>query len=450
MNRILNKINDFFQIKENNSNFKTEIIAGITTFLSMSYVLFVIPTTLSEAGMDINALFTATALSAVISTLIMGIYANYPIGLAPGVGMQAFFTYTVVIGMGYSWESALLAIFCSGILFIILSISGIRKTIINTIPGCLKHSITIGIGLFIAFIGIQSVGIVIPNDSTIVSLGNLTSPTALLAIIGTVATFILLARNKTGAIFFGMFITCIVGIIFQILGFDVGITMPSGIISAPPSIEPIAGKLFLDGNLSQIVDLFTSFNFWVVVLSILFVDFFDTAGTIIAVGTEAGIIDENGEIKDNDKILLSDSIATTIGSILGVSSVTSYMESLTGIKIGGKTGFTAVIIALCFFLALFISPILSIIVPSVTAPALITVGALMAMNNAKINYNNFTDATTAFMTITFTLLSYSISNGLAIGFITYTILKVAEGEAKELNPLIYILSTIFLIYLFIY
>ncbi|MFV0289040.1 MAG: NCS2 family permease [Mycoplasmatales bacterium] len=449
MNSFLTKLDNYFGVYEQNSNFKTEILAGITTFLSMSYVLFVIPATLSETGMDLNAVFVATALSSVISTLIMGLYAKYPIGLAPGMGMQAFFTYTVVLTMGYSWEQALFGIFCSGILFIILSISGIRKAIINIIPNGLKHSVTIGIGLFIAFIGMQNVGIIVGNESTLVQLGNLASPVALTAIIGTVITFILIMKNKSSAIFLGMLITIGICIVFQLAGADVGMTMPTGIISAPPSIEPVAGKLFMGGDFSQIMVLLTDFKFWIVVLSILFVDFFDTTGTIIAVGGEAGIVTAEGEIKNSEKILLADSLATTVGSILGVSSVTSYVESMTGIKIGGRTGLTAIVIALCFLLAIFFSPILSIVTASVTAPALISVGALMAMNHQKIDYSDFTEAATSFMTIIFMVLTYSISSGLAIGFVTYTILKLGAGKAKEIHPLIYGLTVIFLIYLFL-
>lgn len=442
MNKFLN---NYFKIEERNSNIKTEVLAGITTFLSMSYVLFVIPATLAETGMNIGALFTATALSAIISTLIMAIYANYPIALAPGMGMQAFFTYTVVLTLGYSWQEALFAIFLSGILFILLSVSGLRKKIINTIPSAVKHAVTIGIGLFIAFIGMENVGIIVSNPGTIVGIGDFSSPIVILTLIGVIITLVLIVRNNNAAIFIGMFITAILGIIAQVMGVDVGMVMPKSILSMPPSISPTFGKLFEN---TDILSLLTNFNFWVLTLSILFVDFFDTAGTVVAVGEEAGTIDPDGNIKDNDKILLADSVATTIGSVIGVSSVTSYVESLTGIKVGGRTGLTAIIVALCFFLALFFSPLLVLVTPFVTAPALIGVGTLMAMNNAKINYEDFTDAATAFMTIMFMVLTYSISNGLAMGFLTYTILKVGEGKAKEVHPIVYGLSIIFLMYFF--
>ncbi len=438
-------IENYFKIDQRGSNIKTEIIAGFTTFLSMSYVLFVIPATLSETGMDLGALFTATALSAIISTLIMALYANYPIALAPGMGMQAFFTYTVVLTLGYSWQEALFAIFLSGVLFIILSVSGLRKKIINTIPNAVKHSVTIGIGLFIAFIGMQNVGIIVPNEGTIVGIGNFASPIVILTLIGVVITLILIVRNNNAAIFIGMAVTAILGIFVQLIGIDVGMQMPTSLLSMPPSIEPSFGKLF---DNVDIIGLLTNFNFWVLTISILFVDFFDTAGTVIAVGQEAGTINEKGEIQDNDKILLADSVATTIGAVLGVSSVTSYVESMTGIKVGGRTGFTALTVAVLFFLSLFLSPLLVLVTPFVTAPALIGVGALMAMNNAKVNYEDFADSATAFMTIMFMLLTYSISNGLAMGFLTYTILKVGEGKAKEVHPIVYILSGIFFIYFF--
>ncbi len=438
-------IENYFKIDQRGSNIKTEIIAGFTTFLSMSYVLFVIPATLTETGMDLGALFTATALSAIISTLIMALYANYPIALAPGMGMQAFFTYTVVLTLGYSWQEALFAIFLSGLLFIALSVSGLRKKIINTIPNAVKHSVTIGIGLFIAFIGMQNVGIIVPNEGTIVGIGNFASPIVILTLIGVVITLVLIVRNNNAAIFIGMAVTAILGIFAQFIGIDVGMQMPTSLFSMPPSIAPSFGKLF---DNVDIVGLLTNFNFWVLTISILFVDFFDTAGTVIAVGQEAGTITEDGEIKDNDKILLADSAATTIGAVLGVSSVTSYVESMTGIKVGGRTGFTALVVALLFALSLFLSPLLVLVTPFVTAPALIGVGAMMAMNNAKVNYEDFADAATAFMTIMFMVLTYSISNGLAMGFLTYTILKVGEGKAKEVHPIVYILSAIFFVYFF--
>ncbi len=438
-------IENYFKIDQRGSNIKTEIIAGFTTFLSMSYVLFIIPDTLSNTGMNIEALFTATALSAIISTLIMALYANYPIALAPGMGMQAFFTYTVVLKLGYSWQEALFAIFLSGLLFIILSVSGLRKKIINIIPNAVKHSVTIGIGLFIAFIGMKNVGIIVPNEGTIVGIGNFASPIVILTLIGVVVTLILIVRNNNAAIFIGMAVTAILGIFTQFIGIDVGMQMPTSLFSMPPSIEPSFGKLF---DNVDIVGLLTNFNFWVLTISILFVDFFDTAGTVIAVGQEAGTVSEDGEIKDNDKILLADSAATTIGAVLGVSSVTSYVESMTGIKVGGRTGFTALVVALLFALSLFLSPLLVLVTPFVTAPALIGVGAMMAMNNAKVNYEDFADAATAFMTIMFMVLTYSISNGLAMGFLTYTILKVGEGKAKEVHPIVYILSAIFFVYFF--
>ncbi len=438
-------IENYFKIDQRGSNIKTEIIAGFTTFLSMSYVLFVIPATLSETGMDLGALFTATALSAIISTLIMGLYANYPIALAPGMGMQAFFTYTVVLTLGYSWQEALFAIFLSGLLFIALSVSGLRKKIINTIPNAVKHSVTIGIGLFIAFIGMENVGIIVPNEGTIVGIGNFSSPIVILTLIGVVITLVLIVRKNNAAIFIGMGITAILGIFTQLIGVDVGMQMPTSLLSMPPSISPSFGKLF---DNVDILGLLTNFNFWVLTISILFVDFFDTAGTVIAVGQEAGTIDKSGEIKDNDKILLADSVATTVGAVLGVSSVTSYVESMTGIKVGGRTGFTALVVAVLFALSLFLSPLLVLVTPFVTAPALIGVGALMAMNNAKVNYEDFADAATAFMTIMFMLLTYSISNGLAMGFLTYTILKVGEGKAKEVHPIVYVLSAIFFVYFF--
>ncbi|MFV0288828.1 MAG: NCS2 family permease [Mycoplasmatales bacterium] len=436
-------MNKYFEIEKRGSNIKTEIIAGVTIFLSMVYVLFVIPETLSQGGMEQGAVFTATALSAVISTLLMGLYAKYPVALAPGMGMQAFFTYGIVLGSGYTWQEGLFAIFVSGLLFITLSVTGLRKIIINSIPNVLKHSVTIGIGLFIAFIGMQNVGIIVGDPDTVVALGDFSNPVTLLALIGIIVTFVLIVKNSTFAIFIGMIITAVIGIIFQFLGLDVGMTAPSGIVASPPSLEPIFGQLF-DVNIGE---LLTDFSFWVIIISVLFVDFFDTAGTIMAIGSEAGSLDKDGQIKDSDKILLVDSIGTTVGAVIGVSSVTSYVESLTGVKAGGRTGLSAVVVSICFLIALLFSPLLVVVVSSITAPALITVGALMAMNNAKIDYSDFTNAATAFFTSIIMLLSYSISAGLAAGFIIYTILMTVQG--KKQSVLLYILSFIFLLYFFI-
>lgn len=435
----------FFKITERGTTVKTEVMAGITTFLSMAYILIVNPVTLAQTGMDIGAVFTATALSAIIGTLIMGLYANFPVVQAPGMGMNAFFTYTVCLTMGYSWQEALFGIFVSGLIFISLSASGIREKIINMIPTSLKYAVSSGIGFFIAFIGLQSVGIIVGNDATLVGLGDLSQPLPLLALFGTFLTFILISRRVNAAIFISMLIITVMGIIMQFMGIDLGITAPKQIISVPPSLKPITGQLFT----ADVFSLVTNVSFWTVIFSFLFVDFFDTSGTLIAVGNEAGFINDDGELEDSKKALMSDATATTIGAILGTSSVTSYVESLAGVAAGGRTGLTAVTAAICFAIALFFSPLLVVVTGAVTAPALITVGALMGSNLSKIDNSDFANPAAAFMTILFMITTYSISEGISAGFITYTICKVAQGQSKDVSKIMYALSIIFAIHYFI-
>ncbi len=436
----------FFKLTERNTTVKTEIIAGITTFLSMAYILAVHPFMLGDAGMDVSAVFTITALIAAIATISMGVFANFPIALAPGMGMNAFFTYSVVLTLGYTWQEALFGIFISGIIFLLISVTGIREKIINMIPNTLKFAVSAGIGLFIAFIGMQSVGIIVANDATLVSLGDFTNPVTLLAIIGLIITFILTARGVNASIFFGMVATIFVGVIMQVMGMDVGMSMPEQFVSAPPSIEPIFLKAFTESdNFRLLLDP----AFWIIILSFLFVDFFDTAGTILAAGSEANLLDENGNLVDAEKALLVDAGSTTLGAAMGTSSVTSYVESLAGIKAGGRTGLTSLTTGICFLIAMFFSGILSVIVAPVTAPALITVGAMMAINKGKIDFSDFANTASAFMTIIMTVLAYSIAEGISAGFITYVICKIAQGQKDEVPFLMYPLSILFAIHYFI-
>ncbi len=433
----------FFKLSENNTSVKIEIIAGITTFLSMAYILVVNPLTLAEASMDAGAVFTATALSAVIATLIMGLYANFPVALAAGMGTNSFLTYSVVLGMGYSWQEGLFAIFISGLLFLILSLTGLRAKIINAIPASLKYATSAGIGLFIAFIGMQNAGIIVDTNGILVGLGDLAVPATFLAVLGTFITMFLVARDTPAAIFVGMVITTIIGVVLQLSGFDTGIVVPDAVFSTPPSLEPVFGHLFTDVNA---VDMLLDIRFWAVVISFLFVDFFDTAGTLVAVGSEAGFINEDGDLDGASKALFADATATTVGAVLGTSSVTAYVESLSGVKAGGRTGLTAVVVAACFALALFFSPVLAIVTSSVTAPALITVGTLMAVNKGKVNYENYADTAAAFLTMLMMVVSYSIATGLATGVITYTILKIAQKESKDIHPILYGLTLFFILY----
>ncbi len=433
-------ITKFFKLKERNTTIKTEFLGGTTTFLAMAYILFVNPDVLSAAGMDFGAVFTVTAIAAAIGTLIMGIYANYPVALAPGMGMNAFFSFSVVIGLGIPWQTALAGIFCSGILFVLLSMSGLRETIINAIPLSLKYAVGTGIGFFIAFIGFKNAGIIVDNPATFVSFTSFSDPettkNTLLAIFGLILTIILYVRKVPGAIFLGMLITSVVGI------FIGQVELPTKIISAPPSMSPTFGALF-----EPLTNLETyNVTFLVVVITFLFVDFFDTAGTLIAVGTQAGLLDKEGKIAGSQKALLADSSATLIGSVLGTSSTTAYIESLTGVKSGARTGLASVFTAGFFLLALFFSPLLSVVTAAVTAPALIIVGALMITSFGEIDWHDIAITIPSFTTVIIMTLAYSIADGLAAGFILYTIIMVATNRAKEVHPIMYVLSILFVVY----
>ncbi|MDO6658715.1 NCS2 family permease [Anaerobacillus sp. 1_MG-2023] len=423
----------FFRFHEHNTTYRKETIAGLTTFLSMAYILFVNPAVLADAGMDQGAVFTATALAAALGTLIMGVLAGYPIALAPGMGLNAFFTYSVVTVMGVPWETALAGVLVSGIIFIIITIFKIREMIINAIPMELKYAAASGIGLFIAFIGLQSAGIVQNNDSTLVQLGNLLAGPTLLAVFGLIITVILMVRNVTGGIFYGMVITAIVGMIFN------QVPIPSGVVGSVPSLEPTFGVA-----LGHLDDLFT-IDMLVVVLTFLFVDFFDTAGTLIAVATQAGIMKDN-KLPRAGKALFADSSATVLGAVLGTSTTTAYIESSSGVAAGGRTGFTSVVTAGFFLLALFFSPLLAVVTPSVTAPVLIIVGVLMVSVLGNIEWKRFEIAVPAFLTIVAMPLTYSIATGIALGFVMYPITMVVKGEGKNIHPIMYGLFFVFIAY----
>ncbi|QOY37822.1 NCS2 family permease [Anaerobacillus isosaccharinicus] len=431
----------YFGFKEHGTSYRQETVAGITTFLAMAYILFVNPLILSDAGMDSGAVFTATALAAAIGTLIMGVLAKYPIALAPGMGLNAFFAYGVVLGMGIPWETALFGVFISGLIFILITVTKIRETIINAIPAELKYAAAAGIGLFIAFIGLKNAGIIIPDpaQATIVALGHITSGAPLLAVFGVVITVIFMVRGYKGGIFYGMLITAVVGIATGIA------PMPSGIIGAIPSLEPTFLELFrIDFS-----EVFTV-GLLVVILTFLFVDFFDTAGTLYAVANQAGFVKDN-KLPRADKALLADSSATSIGAILGTSTTTAYIESSAGVAAGGRTGFTSVVTAVMFVLALFFSPLLVTFMnaPSVTAPALIIVGILMASSLSLIDWKKFEIAVPAFLTVLAMPLTFSIATGIAMGFIMYPITMVAKGRAKEVHPIMYVLFFVFIAY-FVY
>jgi adenine/guanine/hypoxanthine permease len=426
----------YFHFDELGTNFKTEVIAGITTFLAMAYILFVNPQILSETGMDQNALFTATALAAAVGTLVMGLVAKYPVALAPGMGLNAFFAYTVVLTYGIPWQTALSGVLVSGIVMVILTLTGIREMIINAIPTNLKLAVGAGIGLFIAFIGLINAGIVVNNDATLVGIGDLTAPTVVLAIFGLVVSVILLTRGIKAGIFYGMIITSIVGMIFGLVPFPTGI---SEVVSSVPSLEPIFGHALF--NLDNIFTI----EMLVVILTFMFVDFFDTAGTLVAVASQAGIL-KDGKLPRAGRALASDSSGTVFGAIFGTSSTTSYVESTAGVGVGGKSGFTAVVTAICFLLALFFSPLLAVVTPQVTASALIIVGVLMVSNLKNIEWDKFEVAVPAFFTVLMMPLTYSIATGIAIGFIFYPITMMVKGRAKEIHPIMYAMAIIFVAY----
>jgi AGZA family xanthine/uracil permease-like MFS transporter len=438
-------IKSFFKLDERDTNIKTEFLAGVTTFLAMAYILFVNPNTLtamvddgaggliSLTGLEWGPIFTATAIAAIAGTLIMGLYANYPVALAPGMGMNAFFTWTVVVTLGYTPWQGFAGIVISGILFLLLSVSGLRKRIINAIPKNLKLAIGAGIGFFIAFIGFQNAGLIVDNPAVLVQLGNLSDPVVLLSVFGLVVTVVLYVLKIKGAILYGIVITSVVGMIFGLVG------LPTAIVSAPPA--PYAFE-FLQGFTDGVWD----FQFFIVIFALLFIDFFDTAGTLVTVGNRAGLLNEDGELKDNGKALLADSTATVIGAVAGTSSTTSYIESLAGVEVGGRTGLTSVFTALFFLIFMFFSPLLSVVTAAVTAPALIMVGILMASQLADIEWNDTVIAVSAFLVIIIMPLTYSIAEGIAVGFVLYPLTMLVSGRNKEVSVEMYVLSFIFVVY----
>ena len=425
---------EYFKFKELGTSYRQESVAGLTTFLAMAYILFVNPSLLSAAGMNQEAVFVATGLAAAIGTLIMGLWAKYPVALAPGMGINAFFAFTVVIGYGVPWQTALAGTFVSGLIFFILTLTKIRETIINAIPEQLKLAVAAGIGLFIAFLGLQSAGIVADNPDTLVQLGNLRDPETLLAIFGLVVTAFFMIKGFKGGIFYGMVVTAIVGIIFK------QVPLPNGIVQGIPSLEPTFGQFA--GHLDE---LFTK-DMLIVIFTLLFIDFFDTAGTLVAVTKKAGLL-KDGKLPRIGRALSADSVATMVGATLGTSTTTSYVESTAGVSAGGKTGFTSVVTAGFFVLALFFSPLLVVVTSAVTAPALIIVGVLMASSLAEIKWNEFEYAIPAFMTVIMMPLGYSISAGIALGFIFYPLFMVFKGKFKEVHPIMYILFFVFVWYL---
>ncbi len=427
-------ISKYFNFQEKNTSLKTETIAGITTFLTMSYALFLIPSVLADAGMPKDSVFVATAVAAAVGTLIMGIFAKFPMALAPGVGLNAFFTYSVCIGMDIPWQTALSGVLASGIIFLIISATGLRELVIKAIPTNLKFAVSSGIGLFIAFIGLKNAGIVVANSSTFVALGDLTNPTVLLSVFGLVAISIFMVRGSQIAIFLGMALTVIVGMIFGL------IDLPTSVISMPPSMAPTFGVA-----IKNIGNIFNP-QMVLVIFTFLFMDFFDTAGTLVAVGSKVGLLKKDGSVEGGSKALLADSVATCIGSIFGTTNTTSYVESLSGVAVGAKTGFSSVVVGVLFLVSLFFSPLLTVITSAVTAPALIIVGSLMCSSLKEIEWEKSEVSISAFLTIILMPLTYSIGEGIACGFLSYVVLMMFKGKAKKVHPVMYVLGVLFIIY----
>lgn len=436
----------YFEFDKLGTNYRREIIGGVTTFLAMAYILAVNPLMLSLDGvegipdamrMEKGAVFVATALAAAVGSLFMGIIAKYPIGLAPGMGLNAFFAFSVVLGMGIPWQTALTGVLFSGLIFIVLSLSGLRELIINAIPAQLKYAVGAGIGLFITFLGFQNAGIIVGDPNTLVGLGDLSAGPTLLAIFGLVITIIMMVRQIKGAIFYGMILTTVLGMIVNL------IDLPKKIVDSVPSVSSTFGAAF-EVFSSDPASLVTT-QFLVVVLTFLFVDFFDTAGTLVAVANQAGLMKED-KLPRAGKALLSDSLATVTGAVFGTSTTTSYIESSAGVAAGARSGFASVVTAILFLLSLFFFPVLDIITPAVTAPALIIVGVLMVSTLGNIEWRRFEIAVPAFFTIISMPLTYSIATGIAIGFIFYPITMLLSGNRKDIHPIMYGLWFIFILY----
>ena len=429
---------DFFRLKEHNTNLKTEAIGGVTTFMTMAYIIFFQPMILSQAGMDFGSVMMATILSSVIATLVMGLYANYPIALAPGIGENFVFAFTIVIAMGVAWEKALGIVFISGIIFIILTLFKIREMVVNAVPDSLKRAIAVGIGIYIAFIGLEWGGIIAKSPSTGVTLAKLNTNYVTVFLIGFLIMLFLTARKIKGALLWGILSTAVIAIPFGIVKFH-------GFVSAPPSIAPTFFKLDIIGALR--------WEYIIPILVLFLLDFIDTIGTLIGVSSHAGLLDENGNLPRAGRALMADAVGTVAGSLLGTSNVTSFIESAAGVNEGGRTGLSSVFTAGCFMIAIFFYPIVRAIgggyavgnelFHPVTAPALVIVGSLMVKSIAEINWDDISETVPAYLTFIGIPLTYSITDGMSFGFISYPIMKLFRGKAKEIHPIMWVLFAVF-------
>jgi AGZA family xanthine/uracil permease-like MFS transporter len=430
----MESLNTYFKLGENKTTIRTEVLAGLTTFMTMAYILAVNPDILSAAGMDKGAVFTATALASLVATLVMALYAKLPFALAPGMGLNAFFAFTVVLGMGHSWQFALTAVFLEGLVFIALTAFNIREMIVNSIPNNMKHAISVGIGLFIAFIGLKNAGIIVSSPATFVTLGDVTNLTdnagAVVALLALVLTGVLLALKVKGALLIGILAGTVIGLAF-------GVTqLPTSFDLTPPSLSPI----FMKFEWAQIL----TFDMLIVVFTFLFVDMFDTVGTLIGVSSKANMLDKEGRVPRVKQALMADAVGTTFGAMLGTSTVTTYVESAAGVSEGGRTGLTSLTVAILFFLALFLSPIFLMIPGAATAPALILVGAMMMTPIKNIDFDDYTESIPVFLTIIMMPLTYSISEGILFGVLSYVILKLLTGKFKDISVVTAVLAVLFL------
>lgn len=420
-----------FRLSERNSSVKNEIMAGLTTFMTMSYILAVNPGMLADAGMDKGGVFTATIVASIVAMLVMGLYANLPFALAPGMGLNAFFVYTVVLGRGHSWQYALTAVFIEGVLFILMSLFNVREAIFNAIPMSLKKAVSVGIGLFIALIGLSGAGVIVQGEGTLVSLGNLLTPGAAVTFVGIIVMAILMAKKVRGALLYGILISTVFALIL-------GVThAPEAWFQLPPSLAPVAFKL-------EWKNIF-SWEMFSIMFTFLFVDLFDTVGTLVGVASKANLLDEKGELPAAGPALFADAIGTTVGALLGTSTVTTFVESASGVTEGGRTGLTSLSVAFFFFLSLFLFPIFAIIPSQATAPALVMVGLFMMSPIKDIPLDDFSESVPAFLTIVMMPFAYSIAEGIAFGMMSYVIIKVLSGKAKDVSPLMYILALVFLL-----
>ena len=423
-------LNRLFGFDASTMTVRKEIIGGLTTFFTMAYILAVNPAILSETGMDPGALFTTTALSAIVATLMMAIYAKLPFVLAPGMGLNAFFAYTIVLLMGYTWQFALTAVFLEGLLFILFTITGLREKLVDTVPSVMHHAISAGIGLFLAFLGLKSGGLIVDNAATLITLGDLNNPSVALTVIGLILTSILLVKKVSGAFLIGILLTALIGI-------PLGVTSFNGITSLPPSIRPI----FLQFQWHEVL----SIDMFICVITLLFTDMFDTIGTVIGVSQRAGMVDEQGRIRNMNKAFMADAVGTTLGAALGSSTVTTFVESASGISAGGRSGLTAFIAAICFAFALFFAPLFMMIPPQATASVLVLVGLMMTAGISRIDFTNYRTAVPCFICVIMMPFTNSIANGILLGFLTYVTIALGCGKWKDLGLMSYAIALLALL-----